>query len=105
MYSHIRHAVNYFLKARKHINFSQARDHYGMRVAGWRTEGAHIYFDNIPKFIDDMRDKGLDNPGIMEEARLTMMFRAFLRHRCQFIAEGPRVPSSHWESNLPVYIR
>lgn len=75
-----------------------------MRVAGWRTEGAYIYFDNIPKFIDDMRDKGLDNPEIMEEAWLTMMFRAFLWHRCQFIAEGPRGPSSHWESNLPVYI-
>ena len=49
-----------------------------MRAAGWVTEGAHIYFDNIPKIINDMRDKGFDQPQIVEEAWLTMMFRTFL---------------------------
>ncbi|KAK3178519.1 hypothetical protein OEA41_000655 [Lepraria neglecta] len=104
IYSHIRRVVNYFPQARKRINVSQARDHYGMHVVGWRTEGAHIYFDNIPKTIDDMRDKGFNNPDIVEEAWLTMMFRAFLWHRCHFMVEGPRVPSSYWGSNLSVYI-
>ena len=106
MYSHIRHAVNYFPEALERLNASPSlgRDHYGMRVAGWITEGAHIYFDNIPKIVNDMRDKGFDQPQIVEEAWLTMMFRAFLWHRCHFMVEGPRVPSVHWGSNLPVYI-
>lgn len=106
MYSHIRHAVNYFPEALERLNTSppRGRDHYGMQVAGWITEGAHIYFDNIPKIINDMRDKGFDQPQIVEDAWLTMMFRAFLWHRCHFMVEGPRVPSAHWGSKLPVYI-
>lgn len=47
-----------------------------MRVAGWITEGAHIYFDNIPKVIGDMRNEGFDQPGIVEEAWLTMMWKS-----------------------------
>lgn len=106
MYVHIRYAVNYFPEALERINASpsRARDHYGMRVAGWITEGAHIYFDNIPKVIADMRSKGFDQPDVVEEAWLTMMWRAFLWHRCHFMVEGQRVPSSNWGSRLPVYI-
>ena len=106
MYAHIRYAVNYFPEALERINASpsRARDHYGMRVAGWITEGAHIYFDNIPKVIADMRSKGFDQPEVVEEAWLTMMWRAFLWHRCHFMVEGQRVPSSNWGSRLPVYI-
>ena len=106
MYSHIRHAVNYFPEALERLNASppRGRNHYGMRVAGWITEGAHIYFDNIPKIINDMRDNGFDQPQIVEDAWLTMMFRAFLWHRSHVMVEGPRVPSAHWGSKLPVYI-
>ena len=70
MYAHIRHAVNYFPDALERINASpsRARDHYGLRVAGWIIEGAHIYFDNIPKVVGDMRAKGFDQPEIVEEA-------------------------------------
>ena len=106
MYAHIKYAVYYFPEALERINASpsRARDHYGMRVAGWITEGAHIYFDNIPKVIADMRSKGFDQPEVVEEAWLTMMWRAFLWHRCHFMVEGQRVPSSNWGSRLPVYI-
>ena len=106
MYAHIRYAVNYFPEALERINASpsRARDLYGMRVAGWITEGAHIYFDNIPKVIADMRSKGFDQPEVVEEAWLTMMWRAFIWHRCHFMVEGQRVPSSNWGSRLPVYI-
>lgn len=106
MYSHIRHAVNYFPDALERINASpsRARDHYGMRVAGWITEGAHIYFDNIPKVIGDMRSRGFDQPEVVEEAWLTMMWKGFLWHRCHFMVEGARVPSSNWGSKLPLYI-
>ncbi|MCJ1458891.1 hypothetical protein MMC28_009267 [Mycoblastus sanguinarius] len=106
MYSHIRHAVNYFPNALERLNAnpSRGRNHYGMRAAGWVTEGAHIYFDNIPKIISDMRDKGFDKPEIVEEAWLTMMFKAFLWHRCHFMVEAARVSSSNFGSRLPVYI-
>ncbi|KAL9070462.1 MAG: hypothetical protein Q9161_004886 [Pseudevernia consocians] len=106
MYAHIRHAVNYFPEALERINASpsRARNNYGLKVAGWIIEGAHIYFDNIPKVIQDMRSKGFDQPEVVEEAWLTMMWKAFLWHRCHFLVEGARVPSSHWESKLPVYI-
>lgn len=106
MYAHLQHAVNYFPEALERINASpsRARNHYGMRVAGWITEGAHIYFDNIPKVIEDMKSKGFDQPEIVEEAWLTMMWKAFLWHRCHFMVEGQRVPSANWGSKLPVYI-
>ena len=106
IYSHITHAVSYYPEALKRINASpsQARDNYGLRDAGWIVEGAHIYFDNIPKVIKSMRDRGFDHPEIVEEAWLTMVFRAFLWHRCHFMVDGPRVPSTHWGSELPVYI-
>lgn len=106
MYSHIRHAVNYFPEALARINAepSTARDHYGMRVAGWITEGAHIYFDNIPKIVADMKEKGFDYPEVVEAAWLTMMWKAFLWHRCHYMVPGRRVPSSNYGSRLPIYI-
>ena len=56
MYAHIRYVVKYFPEALEQINAlpSRARDRYGMRVAGWITEGAHIYFDDIPEVIADI---------------------------------------------------
>lgn len=106
MYSHIRHAVNYFPEAMDRINAypSKARDHYGMRVAGWITEGAHIYFDNIPKIVEDMKAKNFDNPDVVEAAWLTMMWKAFLWHRCHYMVDGGRVPSYNYGSRLPIYI-
>lgn len=107
MYSHIKFAVNYFRDASTRLHENKGRDTYGMRVARWITEGAHIYFDNIEsaeKIIREMRDRGFDRPEIIEEAWLTMMWRAFLWHRCHYMVEGNRVPSQHWESRLPVYI-
>ena len=104
MYSHIRHAVNYFPDAMERIDESRARDQYGLRAVPWRIEGAHVYFDNIEKIAGDMRDYGFDMPEVVEEAWLTMMWKGFLWHRCHHMVEGPRVPSSNWGSQLPVYI-
>lgn len=106
MYSHIRYATNYFPEAMTRINAKPptTRDHYGMRVAGWITEGAHIYFDNIPKVVADMKRKGFDNAEVTEDAWLTMMWKAFLWHRSHFMVPGLRIPSSNWGSRLTVYI-
>ena len=70
MYAHIRYAVKYYPDAvvRIEASPSRARDHYGMGETTWITEGAHIYFDNIPKVIADLRSKGFDQPEVVEEA-------------------------------------
>lgn len=101
MYAHVRHAVNYFPEVLERVNASpsRARNHCGLRAAGWITEGAHIYFDNVSKAIWDMRSKGFDQPEIVEEAWLTMMWKAFLWHRCHFMVEGAWIQSSHWGLN------
>lgn len=106
MYAHIEHAVNYYEESLDRVNEipSRARDHYGINVAAWIIEGAHIYFDNLEKVTKSMRERSFDKPDIVEEAWLTMMFRAFLWHRCHYMVEAPRVPSRHWGSRLPVYI-
>ncbi|KAL8827388.1 MAG: hypothetical protein Q9191_003213 [Dirinaria sp. TL-2023a] len=107
MYSHIKFAVNYFPDAVERINASpsRARNHYGLRVPGWLAEGAHIYFDNIPKVAKEMEARGFRSvPKVIEEAWLTMMWKGFLWHRCHFMVEGARVPSAHYGSKLPVYI-
>ena len=59
---HTTRGFNYSPAALERIDSSpsRARDHYDMRVAGWLTEGAHVYFDHILKVIEDMRSKGLE---------------------------------------------
>ena len=107
MYSHIKFAVDYFPNALERINAdpSRARDKYGIRVPDWTIEGAHVYWDNIPKIVKEMEARGCRlSPEVVEEAWLTMMWKAFLWHRCHFMVEGPRVPSAHYGSKLPVYI-
>ena len=99
MYSHIKHAVDHDFTAIK-----KARNHYGKKAQDWITEGAHVYFNMIPKIIDTMKQKGCDNPPLVEEAWFTMMLRAFLWHRTHSMAEGKTVPSQHWGSRLHVYI-
>ncbi|KAL8684802.1 MAG: hypothetical protein Q9224_006125 [Gallowayella concinna] len=82
MYSHIIHAVDYIYKANEILGAGEGRNHYGMKVQAWITEGAHVYFDQISKVAESMKQKGFDNPPVVEEA----------------------VPSQHWGSRLPVYV-
>ena len=104
MYSHITHAIDYFLVAREILDAGKERNHYGQKVQAWITEGAHVYFDKIPSIIETMQHRGFDDPPIVEEAWFTMMLRAFLWHRTHLMVGGSIVPSQHWGSRLPVYI-
>lgn len=104
MHSHITHAVTYLFTAQGNIEAGRARDTYGCNVPGWIVEGAHVYFDNIPKVAKSMKEKGYDDEGKVEEAWCTMMLRAFLWHRSHEMVQASRVPSQHWGSRLPVYI-
>ena len=102
--SHIKHAVSYYNEAVGLLDAGKGRNHYGMKVQAWITEGAHVYFDNIPKIVASMKQQGFHNPQVVEEAWLTMMFRAFLWHRTHLMVGGNRVPSQHWGSRLTVYV-
>lgn len=104
MYSHITHAVDYFSVARKILDAGKGRNHYGQKVQAWMTEGAHVYFDKIPRIVETMQQRGFDKPPIVEEAWSMMMLRAFLWHRTHLMVGGNTVPSQHWGSRLLVYI-
>ena len=104
MNAHIAHAVNYFPEARQRLDEGRGRDHYGLQVADWIIEGCHIYFDNIEKIVESMSRRRSFDTGLVEDAWLTMMLRAFLWHRCHLMVDGNRVPSHHWGSRQPVYI-
>lgn len=95
IYSHITHAINYFPIALDRIRAqpSQARDTYGLHVADWIIEGSHVYFDNIPKVAASMKERGFDNPEVVEEAWITLMFRAFLWHRSHFMVRSSLLDS------------
>ena len=94
-----------FLKPSR-ASMPHPREQETTTVCGWRDglPRKDTYFHSIPKVVEDMRSKGFDQPEIVEEAWLTMMWKAFLWHRFHFMVEGARVPSSNWGSRLPVYI-
>ena len=106
MCSHITHAVGYFYVAMERLRNGEGRDHYGMPVAAWITEGAHVTFDNMisGKIAEPMKERGFDHPSFVEAAWLVRMLRAILWHRCHVMVDGARVAASHWGSRLPVYI-
>lgn len=111
MASHISHAVNYWCDAWQRIKEGNARDNYGLRVL--EAEGSHLYFDNLPLIVDDMRRKGFEGPEeLVHEAWFTLMFRAFCWWRCHSLhpgedpsRKGSPLPSQYWDCQVPVCIR
>ena len=107
---HIKHAVGYWGDAWSNIREAKTRNHHGLR--DWIAEGAHVYWDYLPRIVNDMREKGFNgDDSLVEEAWITMMFRAFCWWRCHSIGAGEdtaqdhsRLPSRYWNSKLPVYI-
>ncbi|KZF23840.1 hypothetical protein L228DRAFT_246689 [Xylona heveae TC161] len=65
----------------------------------------HFYFDYIPKYVDYMQQCGFPDAEVIEDAWLTMVFRAFCWHRCHDIVEGSiHIPSRFYGSQQPVFI-
>lgn len=111
MVSHLVHAVHYWGDAWRHIREGTARNHYGLW--DWKAEGMHVYWDYLPAIVAEMRSRGFEGEdGLVHEAWMTMMFRAFCWSRCHFLSAGEgvvcrepvRLPSRYWDSKLPVYI-
>ena len=112
MASHISHAVNYWGDAWHNLKNEKARDSYGLRAL--ESEGSHLYFDYLPRIIEDMRNKGYKGPGsekLVREAWFMLMLRAFCWWRCHSVHpgedpshKGSTVSSQYWDCKVPVYI-
>lgn len=110
MASHISHAVNYWCDAWQRLKAGNARENDGLRAL--EAEGSHLYFDNLPLIVDDMRRKGFEGPEeLVHEAWFTLMFRAFCWWRCHSLhpgedpsGKGSPLPSRYWDCKVPVCI-
>lgn len=80
----IKHSVSYWGDAWARV---KANDKVG-RPSNWITEGAHIYWDNLPKVIATLKVKNesIDKHDV-REAWAVMMLRAFCWWRCHFVVQ------------------
>lgn len=71
----------------------------------WRGEAMMYYWFYMPDYVRTMMWRGCDNADLVEEAWITLIFRAFLWMRAHIPWENPRpLPSQYYGSRLPVYI-
>jgi hypothetical protein len=117
--AHLVHAVNYWGDATQHMRENKARyDPSWMR--DWVAEGAHLYWDYLPRVVawmtkEKTRYEMLTDEALVHEAWIVMMFRAFCWWRCHWMELGEtrdnvgslgksRLPSRYWNSKFQVYI-
>lgn len=71
----------------------------------WRGEAMMYYWLYMPDYVRIMMWRGCDNADLVEEAWITLVFRAFLWMRAHIPCENPRpLPPQYYGSRLPVYI-
>lgn len=102
---HLREAPRSYLDAISAI--ADGRGH-GIPTDGdknWRGEAMMYYWFYMPDYVRTMAWRGCDNADLVEEAWITLVFRAFLWMRAHIPCENPRpLPSQYYGSRLPVYI-
>ncbi|KAL8766274.1 MAG: hypothetical protein Q9209_006906 [Squamulea sp. 1 TL-2023] len=106
---HIKHAVNFWHEGHERIREKQGRDHHGLR--DWLAEGMHMYWDYLPKIVNEMSLKTDASEPLIREAWIMLIFRAFCWSRCHYMCppdarfpDSTRLPSRYWNSKLPVYL-
>jgi hypothetical protein len=103
--AHLREAPRSYLDALSAI--ADGRGH-GIHTDGdkyWRGEAMMYYWFYIPDYVRVMKWRGCGNADLVEEAWITLVFRAFLWMRAHIPHENPRpLPSQYYGSRLPVYI-
>lgn len=141
--SHLIHAVHYWGDAWGHIRENKARQPHdgsgsgsgsGSGMRGWLAEGAHMYWDYLPRVVASLtagktRYEMLTDETLIHEAWIMMMFRAFCWWRCHWMEVGEvwegggggggdggkemrrvgpagetRLPSRYWNSKFQVYV-
>lgn len=106
---HLKNAVNYWHEAHERIRNGTARDHHGL--CDWLAEGMHMYWDYLPKIVEETNMHRKTPVVLIHEAWITLMFRAFCWSRCHYFGrpeqrfpDSTRLPSRYWNSKLPVYL-
>lgn len=103
--AHLREAPRSYLDALSAI--ADGRGH-GIPTDGdryWRGEAMMYYWFYMPDYVRVMTWRGCDNADLVEEAWITLVFRAFLWMRAHIPCDNPRpLPSQYYGSRLPVYI-
>lgn len=89
MSAHIKHAVSYWGDAWARVRSNTTRQTAGCEES-WITEGAHCYWDNLPKLVQTLREKNGEEikEHVVLEAWAVMMLRAFCWWRCHWVDQG-----------------
>lgn len=74
-------------------------DRYG------RGEAMYYHWCYMPDYVRFMSQRGCKNAQLVEEAWITLVFRAFLWQRAQIPIENDQpIPSQYYGSRLPIFI-
>lgn len=99
--AHLKHAVGYCGDAWTNVKAGKARDSLGCH--DWIAEGAHLYWDYLPRVVASLREKSsapyqhqegkklrrnLLNEDLVREAWMVMVLRAFCWWRCHWTDQG-----------------
>ncbi|KAI9885107.1 MAG: hypothetical protein M1823_003118 [Watsoniomyces obsoletus] len=80
----------------------EPREYFDLNA--WFADGMYDYFEQLPNMVEYMRDRGVEDGALVEEAWFTLMFRAFCWHRLHRMVPGPTIPSVYYGSKMPVYL-
>lgn len=111
--AHVMHAVRYWNDAWANIRGDEGRgthEWYGLR--DWIAEGAHMYWEYLPKVVQEVRRRGCElGEEVLREAWVVMMLRGFCWWRCHYMMPGQdmvkdekRVDSKYWHDEMPVFM-
>lgn len=113
MAAHITHAVRYWNAAWKRVNARQ-RIPEPFEPGNFIAQGAHVYWDHLPKIADSLAAKssgtGSEMRESVDEAWFVMMLRAFCWWRCHWVDQGwvgtadVRVGSRYWQDERKVLV-
>ncbi|RGP81295.1 hypothetical protein FLONG3_439 [Fusarium longipes] len=71
----------------------------------WRGEAMYYYWCYMPDYVRYMGQRGCKNARLVEEAWITLIFRAFLWQRAHIPIENDQpIPSQYYGSRLPIFI-
>jgi len=98
--AHLREAPRSYVDAQQRIRSSSH-----LHRADWKPIAMDYYWKYMPDYVRFMSSMGDMDKSKVEEAWITLMFRAFLWMRAHVpVDHFPLVPSQYYGSRLPVYI-
>ncbi|KAH6961910.1 hypothetical protein BKA56DRAFT_177224 [Ilyonectria sp. MPI-CAGE-AT-0026] len=105
--AHLREAPRSFVDGEREVR--EGRGKYShINTDGdryWRGEAMYYYWCYLPDYVRFMGQRGCNDKRLVEEAWITLIFRAFLWQRAHIpIENDPPLPSQYYSSQLPIFI-